>query len=196
MGKATTKHHARLEQLRAAEAKERTAERELQLAAQQGQAAAATARQALVEAHASGQASDIRRAEKTYEQAQAAAEDSAIKAEAAALRVERSAAEAQGYEAEHARELVLELGPQARAAADRLAESARALYEAHNTWHEVEAKVTALLRHTPGPHDVPADHALASVARDLRNFIRASGEVEPPLPRGYATHAERAEVAA
>ena len=195
MGRPTTKHHDRLERLRAAEAEERTAERELQLAAQEGQAKAASARQALMEAHATGQASDIRRAEKTYDQAQATAEDSAIKAEAAALRVERSAAEAQGYEAQHADALILELGPQARAAADRLTESARALHEAHTEWHNVRGNVEALLRHAPGAHDVPADHALAAVVRDLRGFIRGSGAVEPPLPRGHVTHAERTEVA-
>ncbi len=186
-------HTAKLAKLQQTAANERDAARELEAEAEAAKHAAAEARDALVEAHARG--TDIRKAEKALGQARDRAEAAGIRAEAAARRVERAEQEAQTYEAEHVHELVAELEPHATAAAKRLTESAHALYEAHGEWHEVATKVNALLRHVPGAaQDVPGDHALASVARDLRNFTRQAREVAPPLPPVASKRAE--EVAA
>ena len=183
-------HTAKLEKLRQAAATEGSTAREAQREAEAAEQAAATARDQLVEAHAAG--TDVRKAEQAHGKARDKAEAAAIRAEGAARRAERAGREANTYEVEHVQGLLAELEPQATAAAERLTASARELFEAHTEWHDVSAKVGALLRHVPGPSNAPSDHALGSVIRDVRNFLRTSGEIAPPLPRDRATRSNDA----
>ena len=178
-------HTSKLRKLRQAAAQEGNTAREAQRHAEAEQQAAAAARDQLVEAHAAG--SDVRKAEQAHGKARDKAEAAAIRAEGATRRAERAGQDADTYEREHVQDLLAELEPQASAAAERLAASARELFEAHTEWHDVSAKVGSLLRHVPGPSSAPSDHALAPVMRDVRNFLRTSGEIAPPLPRERAT---------
>ena len=183
-------HTDRLAKLRQAAAKEATTSREAQREAEAAEQAAAAARDQLVEAHAAG--THVRKAEQAHAKARDKAEAAAIRAEGAARRAERAAQDAGTYEADHVQDLLAELEPPATAAAERLTASARELYEAHTGWHDVSARVGALLRHVPGPSNAPSDHALAPVMRDVRNFLRTSGEIAPPLPRDRATRSYEA----
>lgn len=172
-----------LEELRQAEVRERIAGRELGAKAQAARQAADAAREALVEAHATG--TDTKRAERDRAKAGAEAEDIAIRAEAATRRVERAAREREGFETQHAQQLIAELGPAAREAVEKLERAARDFDAADTDWSAIAQRVAQLLAHIDGSSaraDQPSSHGLGDVAQQLRQALRGGTAIASPMP--------------
>lgn len=185
-----TNRTKQLEKLKQAEVQERRRDRDAESAAHTAKQEAERARDALVEAHAGGEARAIKSAEKARANALAQAEDASVRAEGAKLRSNRVARERQAFEAEHGRELIAELEPAAIEAAEAIKRAAAELIGADAEWSTVCQRMSDLLAAIPDASpaaDLDETHGLAEIVRLLR---RESAEVAAPLPhwRGANHH--------
>jgi hypothetical protein len=119
--------HAELYQLRQATVAERVKQRELEAQEDTAKVKVESAGTAITEAYAAEDARLVAKCRKDLEAAKAEVLDLEHRVAAAGLRAERAQAEADGFQAEHARELLDEKEPEARHLAEELT---RAVHEA------------------------------------------------------------------
>jgi hypothetical protein len=179
--------HATLDQLRQAAAGERVKQRELEVQRDAAKAKVNSAGGAITEAYA---AQDDRLAAKLRKDLQAAEADVLDfqhRLAAAGLRAGRAQAEADTFQAEHARELLDEREPAARAVAEQLTRTGLEAVRLHRAYRELRTEIDTLVAAVPGATsraDGPApSHPWESVLQDLTRVIQEHPEVAPPLPQ-------------
>jgi hypothetical protein len=163
-------------------AEETTAARTLDLEADAAAADLASARDAVVTAHADQDAAAVKKATTARDKAETRVSELADEQAAARLRVERAQHAAQAYEAEHAEELIAELEPDAAEAVEALQHHAAGLVAADRSWRNISVEVTRLLRHignAPPRHNARGEHKFTPVVSAIR---KADGDLESPMP--------------
>jgi chromosome segregation ATPase len=138
-------HTETLAELKRQLAEEATAARTLDAEADSAAADLAQARDAVVTAYADNDATGIKKATAARDKAEARITELADRQDAARIRVERGQHAAQAYEAEHARDLIAELEPDAGEAVEALQRHAAELVAADRRWHNVSAEVSRLV---------------------------------------------------
>jgi chromosome segregation ATPase len=163
-------------------AEETTAARTLDAEADSAAADLAHARDAVVTAYADNKAAGIKKATAARDKAEARVAELADRQDAARIRVERAQDAAQAYEAEHARDLIAELEPDALEAVEALQRHAAELVAADRRWNNVSSEVSRLSRHISGTaprHNARGEHKLTPIISAIR---KAGGDLESPMP--------------
>ena len=103
----------------------------------------------------------------------------------AELASRRAAGERDTWRFAHTRELLAEVEPDARAAAESLAGKIEEVERARQHWHAVRQRIAALVVGAPGfdPRAIPGIDATDQAIRDLRKGV---GPIPPPLPGSFA----------
>jgi hypothetical protein len=141
---------------------------------------------------------------KDLEAAEAEVLDLQHRVSAAGLRIERVQAEADTFHAEHARELLDEREPGARALAENLTRAVLEVVQLHRAYRTERTEIDALVAAVPGATsraDGPdPSHPWEDQLRALERAIQDHPEVPPPLPqwaglthRHAQDHAHRVE---
>jgi len=176
---------ARLAELGAAVAAARARVREAETAHQRALAEIARFKDVAIEAYSVGDEPRAAKASKERARLEGSAlRDASERVQGAQLAATTAEDERGRYAAERADELLHELEPDARAAAQAVEDAVEALTRAHSRWNEAQATVANLLRSagrdTGTLPEFPG--ALATLVRDAR---RAGDlRVPPPLPGG------------
>jgi hypothetical protein len=187
--KPKTKQSARaqLDQLRQQAAGERVNERELAVRLEAAKAAVDDAGAAVTEAYAADDAKLAQRRRQEVDAAAAEVLDLQHSFDAAGLRLERAQAEADTFQAEHARELLDEREPEARELAENLTRAGPELVQLHCAYRAMRTDIDSLVAAVPGATsraDGPApSHPWESQLGDLERAIRETPEIPPPLPQ-------------
>jgi hypothetical protein len=179
--------HAELDQLRQQAAAERVNERELAVRLEAAKAAVDDAGAAVTEAYAADDAKLAQRRRQEVDAAAAEVLDLQHRFDAAALRIERAQAEADTFQAEHARDLLDEKEPEARTLADNLTRAVHEAIQLHRAYRAMRTDIDSLVAAVPGATsraDGPApSHAWEDQLRALERAIQEHPDVPPPLPQ-------------
>jgi hypothetical protein len=185
--KATVSAHGELDRLRQQAAAERVAARELQVQLEAAKVAVDDAGAAVTEAYA---ADDGKLASRRRSELDAAASDVLDlqhRVDAAGLRVARAQAEADAFQAEHARELLEEREAEARELAAKLTSAGHEAIQLHRAYLTLRSEIDSLVAAVPGATsraDGPQpSHPWERQLRDLERAVQETPEVPAPLPR-------------
>ena len=178
--------HAQLDQLRQAAAAERVSQRELAVQLDAAKAAVDDAGAAVTEAYV---ADDPKLAARLRQELQAATDevfDLQHRYDAAGLRVQRAQAEADTFQVDHARELLDEREPGARALAENLTRTVLEAVKLHKDYRAERTEIDALVAAVPGATsraDGPEPtHPWEKALQDVARVVQDHTEVPPPLP--------------
>jgi hypothetical protein len=137
--------HATLDQLRQAAAAERVSGRELAVRLEAAKAAVDDAGAAVTEAYAADDAKLAQRRRQELDAATTEVLDLEHRFDAAGLRVQRAQAEADTFQAQHARELLDEREPEARALAENLTRAVHEALQLHRAYRAMRTDIDSLV---------------------------------------------------
>jgi hypothetical protein len=179
--------HATLDQLRQAAADERVKQRELQAELEGAKAAVDRASDEITEAYAAENQRAVTTARKAEQEAVAQIRELQHRIDGAAIRVARAQADADTFQAEHARELLDEREAGVRAAAENLTRLGHEIVKAHNALRNERTEIDTLVAAVPGATsraDGPEPtHPWEDALQGLARVIQDHPEVPAPLPR-------------
>jgi hypothetical protein len=179
--------HASLDELRQQAAGERVKARELEAELDAAKAAVETASDAITEAYASEYQRAVTAARKAEETAVAKVRDRQHGIDGARIRVERAQAEADAFQAEHARDLLDEREGEARELADNLTRAGHEAVRLNRAYLTLRTEIDELVAAVPGATsraDGPEpSHPWERQLRDLERTVQETPEVPAPLPR-------------
>jgi hypothetical protein len=180
--------HAELDQLRQAAATERVKQRELEVQKDAAKVKVESAGASITEAYAAEDRRLVAKCRKDLDAAKAEVLDLEHRVAAAGLRIDRAQAEAENFQAEHARELLDEKEPEARTLAENLTRAVHEAVQLHRGYREMRTDIDSLVAAVPGATsraDGPdPSHAWEDHLRALERAIQENPEVPPPLPEG------------
>jgi hypothetical protein len=189
--------HAKLDQLRQATAAERVKQRELGAQKDLAKVKVESAGASLTEAYAAEDGRLVAKCRKDLEAAKAEVLDLEHRVAAAWLRVERAQAEADTFQAEHARELLEEREAEARELAEQLTRAGHETVRLHRLYRAMRTEIDSLVAAVPGATsraDGPAEsHPWEDDLRALERTITGNPEVPPPLPQWTGLGQRQAE---
>jgi hypothetical protein len=185
--KTTPSAHATLDQLRQAAAAERVKQRELQAELEAAKGAVDRASDEITEAYAAENQRAVTTARKAEQTAVAQVRELQHRIDAAAIRVGRAQAEADAFQAEHARELLDEREAEARTLAEELTRTGLEAVRLHRAYRDIRTDIDGLVAAVPGATsraDGPEPtHPWEDALQGLARAIQDAPEVPPPLPR-------------
>lgn len=181
-----TSAHATLDQLRQQAAGERVKQRELQAELEAAKAAVDRASDEITEAYAAENQRAVTTARKAEQDAVAQVRELQHRIDGAAIRVARAQAEADSFQADHARELLDEREAEAREVAEELTRTGREAVRLHRAYRDIRTDIDGLVAAVPGATsraDGPEPtHPWEDALQDLARAIQDTPEVPPPLP--------------
>jgi hypothetical protein len=175
-----------LETLRQEAAAEKAKARDATVAAQTAtERANGEARNNLVEAHATENTRQIKKAEDAYHQALADADAAAIRAEGAERRAARAEQAVVNFEAGRNDDLFRDLEPAAVKARDDMASAFDAVFLAAQNWNDVASRASQLVAasgKSTSRENGPSENPYGSAIHQLRQAVANGAEVPLPLP--------------
>jgi hypothetical protein len=185
--KAKPSAHAQLDELRQRAAAERVHQRELEAQADAAALEVERASDAIADGYATEDQRAVTAARKAEEAAVAKVKETQHRLAGAEIRVGRAQAEADTFQADHARELLDEREAEARQLADNLTRAGREAVQLNRAYLAMRTEIDGLVAAVPGATsraDGPEpSHPWERQLRDLEGAVQETPEVPAPLPR-------------
>jgi hypothetical protein len=179
--------HASLDELRQRAAAERVHQRELEAQADAAALEVERASSAIADGYAAENQRAVTAARKAEDAAVAKVKETQHRLAGAEIRVSRAQADADTFQAEHARELLDEREPEARHLAEQLTRAGLEAVRLHRAYRNMRTEIDSLVAGVVGATsraDGPAEsYPWERQLRDLERAVRETPEVPAPLPR-------------